>query len=67
MLPSEHMEVMGMQMHAEAVGDNCAIASHVETLSHKDIRSLTGNGMHTAAIGSVFMYLLSVMEPTEFA
>ena len=62
LLPAEHMEIMGMQMY-DTDGDNCAVAEHVRGLPNKDVRSLTGNGMHTAAIGTIFMYLLSVIEP----
>ena len=65
LLPTEHMEIMGMQMYGTET-ENCAIAEHVRTLSCKDVRSLTGNGMHTAAIGTIFMYLLSVIEPLGF-
>ena len=61
LLPAEHMEIQGLQMY-EPDGDDCAVASHVRGLADKHVRSLTGNGMHCAAVGTILMYMLAVIE-----
>ena len=57
--PEEHLEVMGYNMFGP---DCCACASVLSSLSDAQQRSVSGNGMHAAAIGSVLMFLLSGVE-----
>ena len=59
-LPLEWLEVMGLQMFGI---NNCGASEHLRLADSKSVTSMVGNGMHTASVGTIFMYLLSVIEP----
>ena len=59
LLPQEHLEVMGFKMFGDSP---CSAALVLNSLTGTEQRSLAGNSMHMAAIGSVLMFLLAGVE-----
>ena len=57
LLPKEHFEAMGYKMWGER---RAAFAEALSaTQSEAQMRSLAGNGMHSAAVGAAIMFLLA--------
>ena len=55
-LPSEHLEMMGFNMFGP---HRCSVAAALDALPESQQRSVAGSTMHSAAMGCVFMFLLS--------
>eukprot|EP00974_Lingulodinium_polyedra_P071459 6913591-Lingulodinium_polyedra.AAC.1 len=56
--PLEHFEVQGYSVFGSEP-ERCCFAEGLEPLSDSQLRSVSGNGMHAAAIGLCMMFLLS--------
>ena len=55
----EHLEIMGYNMFGP---ECCSCAEVLRALPETEQRSIAGNGMHAAAIGSAVMFLLSGVD-----
>ena len=63
-LPLEHFEVMGYDMYSPG-GNRCSFANALRELSPNQLQSLSGNGMHAAAVGHALMFLLAATQPAN--
>lgn len=57
-LPLEHMEAQCYSVFGDAT-TNISAAPVLGELSAAEVRSLAGNGMHSACIGACLMYILA--------
>ena len=63
LLPSAQFDCMGIPVHRPPdVYHKCAFRDILPELSHRDMKQLTGNGMHLAACGVCILYVMAMVE-----
>jgi len=59
LLPSAHFDVMGLPLHRPpGVEYKLPFAAHLQHVTYKEMKALTGNAMHSAAVGACLAYIL---------
>ena len=66
LLPLEHFEYLGYNIFGDT-DEQSTFAQAVMQCSPSEQRSMPGNGMHAAAVGSTLMFLLAGAERIEHA
>lgn len=61
-LPIEHLEIQGYNIFDQESKCKCDIAGHLRELPQAHIKSMAGNSMHLAAVGTVIMFVLGCTE-----